>query len=144
MITTNAAPVPSQMDGAGSAQQSGAIFLKVEGLTKQFPGTRALDCVNLTLHRGEIHALLGENGAGKSTLIRQICGASQPTAGRILIEGREVSLPSPQAAAALGIAVVHQHFNLVPNISVCENLFLSEGLPRRAGLFVDWGEARRR
>src|ERR1700747_1355650 len=99
MITTNAAPVPSQMDGAGSAAQSGAIFLNVEGFTKQFPATRALDCVNLTFHRGEIHALLGENGAGKSTLIRQICGASQPTEGRILVEGAEVSLPSPQGAA---------------------------------------------
>jgi ABC-type sugar transport system ATPase subunit len=144
MITTNAAPVPSQMDGAGSAQQSGAIFLKVEGLTKQFPGTRALDCVNLTLHRGEIHALLGENGAGKSTLIRQICGASQPTSGRILVEGSEVALSSPQAAAALGIAVVHQHLNLVPQLSVCENLLLAETLPRHAGLFVNWQEAYRR
>jgi ABC-type sugar transport system ATPase subunit len=144
MINTNAAPVPSQMGGAGSVQQGGAIFLKVEGLTKQFPGTRALDCVNLTLHRGEIHALLGENGAGKSTLIRQICGASQPTAGRILVEGAEVALPSPQAAAALGIAAVHQHLNLVPQLSVCENLLLSEPLPRRAGIFVNWREAYRR
>ncbi len=120
------------------------VFLAVERLVKQFPGTRALDRVDLTVRRGEIHALLGENGAGKSTLIRQICGASQPNEGRIMVEGREVTLPSPQAAAALGVAVVHQHFNLVPQISVCENLFLSENLPRRLGLFVDWGEARRR
>ena len=116
-------------------------YLAVEGLVKLFPGTRALAGVDLVVRRGEIHALLGENGAGKSTLIRQICGASQPTAGRILIEGREVSLPSPHAAAALGVAVVHQHFNLVPQLSVCENLFLSQGLPRRAGLFVNWRRA---
>ncbi len=126
------------------AASPAAVFLAVEGVVKQFPGTRALDGVDLTVRRGEIHALLGENGAGKSTLIRQICGASQPTKGRILIEGREVSLPSPQAAAALGIAVVHQHFSLVPQISVCENLFLTEGLPRRAGLFVNWREANAR
>ena len=144
MIATNAAPVPSQMDGAGRAQQSGEVFLEVEGLIKQFPGTLALDRVNLTVRRGEIHALLGENGAGKSTLIRQICGASQPTGGRILIEGAEIALPSPQAAAALGIAVVHQHSNLVSQLSVCENLLLAETLPRRAGVFVNWREAHRR
>ena len=129
---------------ASAGASCAPVFLAVEGLTKQFPATRALDGVDLTIRRGEIHALLGENGAGKSTLIRQICGASQPTAGRILVEGREVSLPSPHAAAALGIAVVHQHFNLAPQISVVENLFLSEGLPRRAGLFVNWREANRR
>ena len=66
------------------------VFLAVEQLVKQFPGTRALDRVDLTVRRGEIHALLGENGAGKSTLIRQICGASQPNEGRIMVEGREV------------------------------------------------------
>jgi ABC-type sugar transport system ATPase subunit len=144
MSSTHAAPAPPQMAGAGKAQQKTGVFLEVEGLVKQFPGTRALDRVNLTVRRGEIHALLGENGAGKSTLIRQICGASQPTEGRILVEGREVTLPSPQAAAALGIAVVHQHFNLVSQISVCENLLLSENLPRRAGMLVDWPEAYRR
>ncbi len=127
-----------------AAASPAAVFLAVEGVVKQFPGTRALDGVDLTVRRGEIHALLGENGAGKSTLIRQICGASQPTAGRILIQGREVALPSPQAAAAAGIAVVHQHFNLVPQISVCENLFLTEGLPRRLGLFVNWRAANAR
>jgi ABC-type sugar transport system ATPase subunit len=91
-----------------------------------------------------VHALLGENGAGKSTLIRAICGASQPTAGAILVGGRAVTFNSPQEARALGIAVVHQHFNLVPQLSVCENLALAEPLPRRAGLFVDWGALQRR
>ncbi|HEY1944053.1 MAG TPA: sugar ABC transporter ATP-binding protein [Roseiarcus sp.] len=144
MSSTNAAPAPLQSEGADKAHPNAEIFLEVVELVKQFPGTRALDHVNLTVRRGEIHALLGENGAGKSTLIRQICGASQPTEGRILIDGAEVFLPSPQAARALGIAVVHQHFNLVPQISVCENLLLTEHLPRRAGLFVDWREAYRR
>ena len=142
MLATPGAPV-APASGSGSESHAGA-FLEVENLVKVFPGTRALDGVSITVGRGQIHALLGENGAGKSTLIRQICGASQPTEGRILVEGREVSLPSPHAASALGIAVVHQHFNLVPQITVCENLFLTGGLPRRVGLFVHWGEAYRR
>ena len=139
MLATSGSPDASA--GRRGPGPRGEAFLEVEGLIKVFPGTPALDSVNLTVRRGEIHALLGENGAGKSTLIRQICGASQPTEGRILVQGREVSLPSPHAAAALGIAVVHQHFNLVPQITVCENLFLTEGLPReRASL---WTGARR-
>jgi ABC-type sugar transport system ATPase subunit len=142
MVATPSPPASSGGDGV--SRRRGEAFLAVEGLVKVFPGTRALDGVDITVRRGEIHALLGENGAGKSTLIRQICGASQPTEGRLLVEGREVSLPSPHAAAAaLGIAVVHQHFNLVPQITVCENLFLTEGLPRRAGVFVNWGHAYR-
>src|ERR1700722_7457142 len=120
------------------------IVLEVKGLVKEFPGTRALDGVDLQIRQGEVHALLGENGAGKSTLIRAICGASQPTAGTIFVDGAAVSLKSPQQALALGIAVVHQHFNLVPQLSVGENLVLAESLPRRAGLFVDWGAVERR
>jgi len=142
--TPEMAPVPVSATGTGSPQAVGGVFLQVSGLVKQFPGTLALDHVDLTVRRGEIHALLGENGAGKSTLIRQVCGASQPTSGKILIEGAEVVLPSPHAAASLGIAVVHQHFNLVPQISVVENLFLTEGLPRRAGIFVNWATSFRR
>ena len=144
MSSADIAPVPVPMTGTGSPRAGGGVFLQVVGLVKQFPGTLALDHVDLTVRYGEIHALLGENGAGKSTLIRQICGASQPTEGKILIEGAEVALPSPHAAGALGIAVVHQHFNLAPQISVAENLFLTEGLPRRAGVFIDWSEAYKR
>lgn len=144
MSEIEAHSAPAATAGAVLSGCDPDAFLEVRGLVKQFPGTRALDGVDITIRRGEIHALLGENGAGKSTLIRAICGASAPTEGRILVEGVEVSLPTPQAAAALGIAVVHQHFNLVPQISVCENLFLSELMPRRAGLFVDWGAMRRR
>jgi ABC-type sugar transport system ATPase subunit len=141
--TSAAAPFPS--DGAAVASASAAgIVLEVKGLVKEFPGTRALDGVDLEIRRGEIHALLGENGAGKSTLIRAICGASRPTAGEIFIGGRAVELASPQQAQDLGIAVVHQHFNLVSQLSVAENLFLSTRLPRRAGLFVDWPTLERR
>jgi ABC-type sugar transport system ATPase subunit len=135
-----ASPIGGVADFAGLEPD---IVLEVTGLVKEYPGTRALDGVDLEIRRGEIHALLGENGAGKSTLIRLICGASKPTAGHIVIGGKEVELNSPQQAQDLGIAVVHQHFNLVPHLSVAENLFLSGTLPRRAGVFVNWGAAGR-
>ena len=137
----NAPPAPG---GARLSAVDPAIVLEVKELVKEFPGTRALDGVDLQIRAGEVHALLGENGAGKSTLIRAICGASQPTAGSIFVDGAEVTLKSPQQALALGIAVVHQHFNLVPQLSVGENLLLAGTLPRRAGVFVDWGEIERR
>src|SRR3984885_4168828 len=137
-------PAPSTPEGAGLlAKPDSEIVLEVKGRVKEYPGTRALDGVDLQIRRGEIHALLGENGAGKSTLIRSVCGATRPTEGQIYIEGRPVELHSPQQAQDLGIAVVHQHFNLVPQLSVAENLFLSKVLPRRAGVLVNWGEVRR-
>jgi ABC-type sugar transport system ATPase subunit len=111
--------------------------LTIRGLTKQFPGTLALDNVSFGVGRGEIHALLGENGAGKSTLIKCICGAYTASAGEILIDGKPVQIDTPSDAASAGIAVVHQHMNLVPTLSVAENLHLGEKLPRRAG-FLDW------
>jgi ABC-type sugar transport system ATPase subunit len=122
--------------------RGGVPALEVRGLVKEFPGTRALDGVDLTVRYGEIHALLGENGAGKSTLIKAVTGAHRATAGSIRIDGREVSFASPQEAQAAGIAVVHQHSNLVDNLSVAENLWLGRELPLR-GPFVDWGAVRR-
>jgi ABC-type sugar transport system ATPase subunit len=144
MSVNAAAPVPPDQAGAAAAAPEREAFLEVQKLVKQFPGTRALDGVDLAIRTGEIHALLGENGAGKSTLIRIVCGASKPTEGRILVRCVEVSPSSPHDASTLGIAVVHQHFNLAPQISVAENLFLSQSMPRRAGLFVDWGAMERR
>ncbi|MCA3435820.1 MAG: sugar ABC transporter ATP-binding protein [Rhodobacter sp.] len=117
--------------------------LRVRGMRKEFPGTLALDDVALTVRRGEIHALLGENGAGKSTLIKCICGAYAPTAGEVLVDGRPVSFSTPRGAVEAGIAVVHQHYNLVPSLSVAENLWLGEALPRRLGL-VDWAAVHAR
>jgi ABC-type sugar transport system ATPase subunit len=112
--------------------------LEVRGIRKEFPGTLALDNVALSVRPGEIHALLGENGAGKSTLIKCICGAYTPTSGEILVEGRPVSFSNPRGAVDAGIAVVHQHFNLVPSISVAENIWLGEPLPRNRLGLVDW------
>jgi ABC-type sugar transport system ATPase subunit len=118
--------------------------LEVRGLVKEFPGTRALDNVSLEVMPGEIHALLGENGAGKSTLIKCVAGAQPPTAGMIFVDGKPVSFSAPHDAVAAGIAVVHQHSNLIPNLSVEENLWLGEPLPRRAGMLIDWRSVRER
>jgi ABC-type sugar transport system ATPase subunit len=111
--------------------------LSARNITKEFPGTLALDNVSLDLKPGEIHALLGENGAGKSTLIKCICGAYAPTSGQILVDGKAANITVPADATAAGIAVVHQHLNLIPSLNVAENIALGENLPRRMGL-VDW------
>ncbi len=105
-------------------------LLELAGVTKDYPGVRALDGVNLALHRGEIHALVGENGAGKSTLINVIMGAVQPSAGSYGFEGRSLIGFSPARIRALGISTVYQEFTLAPDLSVAENLFLGRELTR--------------
>ncbi|MBV9749710.1 MAG: sugar ABC transporter ATP-binding protein, partial [Acetobacteraceae bacterium] len=122
---------------------AGDILLDVRALSKQFGGVRALDGVSLDVRRGEIHALLGENGAGKSTLIKVIAGAIQPTAGGMAVHGHPAQFAGPPDAQRAGIAVVHQHYNLVASLSVQENLWLGQRLPRRAGILVDWPRVRR-
>ncbi|MEV1044248.1 sugar ABC transporter ATP-binding protein [Streptomyces sp. NPDC049916] len=108
-------------------------LLRVEGLRKTFPGVVALDNVDFDLRGGEVHVLLGENGAGKSTLIKTLSGAYRPDRGRILAEGREVRIANAQDAERLGIATIYQEFNLVPDLTVAENIFLGRQ-PRRFGL----------
>ena len=108
-------------------------LLQLQGISKRYAGVRALDGADLTCHAGEIHAVLGENGAGKSTLIKTIAGVVQPDAGRILMEGAELRLASPNVARDHGIACVFQELSLVPDLSVAENIFLSRP-PRRHGL----------
>ncbi|MFN6119462.1 MAG: sugar ABC transporter ATP-binding protein [Actinomycetes bacterium] len=109
--------------------------VEVRGLSKQFPGVRALDEASLLVRAGEIHGLVGENGAGKSTLIKILAGAQPPDAGSIVIDGREVSIPNEAAADALGLRFIHQDVALVPRLTVAENVFLGRPLPRR-GPFV--------
>lgn len=118
-----------------------APLLEMRGIGKSFPGVRALHGVDLTLHRGEVLALLGENGAGKSTLIKMLGGATQPDHGSIRINGQSVNLASPSAANAAGIGVIYQEFNLVPGLSAWENIFL--GRESHFG-FVRRAEERRR
>lgn len=94
------------------------------GITKKFPGIIANDNVNLQIKKGEIHALLGENGAGKSTLMSVIFGLYQPEEGIIKVKGKEVKINNPNTANNLGIGMVHQHFKLVDNFTVAENIIL--------------------
>ena len=96
----------------------------MRGISKAFPGVRALEHVSLSAAAGEVHFLLGQNGAGKSTLIRVLCGAEHPEEGEILIDGRPVRLRSPADARAAGIAVIFQEFSLVPYLDVAQNIFL--------------------
>ena len=111
--------------------------LETRNVVKDFGGTRALDQVSFAVLPGEVHALVGENGAGKSTLLNILCGALQPDVGSTLMDGRQISLESPHRARQSGIAVVYQHFNLVPELTVAENIFLGHIPQTRLGL-VDW------
>ncbi|PRX48579.1 monosaccharide ABC transporter ATP-binding protein (CUT2 family) [Prauserella shujinwangii] len=96
----------------------------MRGIVKLFPGVRALDGVDLEVRAGEVHCLLGQNGAGKSTLIKTLAGAHQPDAGEIIWQGERVSLSSPVAALKRGIATMYQELDLIPTLSVAENIFL--------------------
>jgi ribose transport system ATP-binding protein len=118
-----------------TAQTEHTELLRMEGVRKVFPGVVALDGVDFDLRRGEVHVLLGENGAGKSTLIKMLSGANRPDGGRILVDDAEVRIHGAQDAERLGIATIYQEFNLVPALSVAENIFLGRQ-PRRFG-FLD-------
>ena len=116
--------------------------LAVRGITKAFPGVVANRDVSLTLHQGEVHCLLGENGAGKSTLMHTVFGLYQPDAGEILVRGESVQLTGSADAIALGIGMVHQHFQLIPVFTVTENVVL--GNEQRRGPWLDLTSARAR
>jgi ribose transport system ATP-binding protein len=108
-------------------------LLEVRDITKRFPGVVALEGVDFELEKGEIHVLLGENGAGKSTLIKLLAGAYRPDEGEISLEGEPVLISSATEAQERGISTIHQEFNLVPQLSVAENIFLGRQ-PRRFGI----------
>ncbi|MFI6288997.1 sugar ABC transporter ATP-binding protein [Streptomyces sp. NPDC051018] len=116
-------------------------LLTMSGITKSFPGVRALDGVDLEVIAGEVHCLLGQNGAGKSTLIKVLAGAHQPDGGTITWRDEEVSLKSPIAAMELGIATIYQELDLVEGLSVAENVYLGHE-PTTAGFVIRAGEAR--
>ena len=115
--------------------QKGAV-LEMRGISKFFPGVKALQNVDFTLREGEIHALMGENGAGKSTLIKVLTGVYEKDAGDIYIAGHQgaVSIRRPQDAQKNGISTVYQEITLCPNLTVAENMYIA----RTAGAFTSW------
>jgi ABC-type uncharacterized transport system ATPase subunit len=117
-----------------------APVLELRGITKRFPGVLANDAIDFDLAQGEVHALLGENGAGKSTLMNVVYGLYRPDEGEIRIKGEEVSFHSPKDAIEHGIGMVHQHFMLIPVMTVTENIVLATE-PTRAGVLVDYERA---
>ena len=98
-------------------------LLEMKGITKVFPGVKALDNVDLEVKKGEVLALLGENGAGKSTLLKILSGAYQKDEGEIYIEGRKCTIDNPSDAYNLGIRIIYQELNYIPDLSVAENIF---------------------
>jgi general nucleoside transport system ATP-binding protein len=120
-----------------------APALSMRGITKRYPGVLANDAIDLDLRPGEILALLGENGAGKSTLMNILYGLAVPDSGEILLDGQPVTIAGPSDAIARGISMVHQHFMLVPVLTVAENILLGEETMANA-VFLDRAEAHRR
>ena len=116
--------------------------LRMEHITKRFPGVRANDDISIDVRAGEVHALLGENGAGKSTLMKILYGLLQPDQGEIFLHGERIRITSPRAAVEHGIGMVHQHFMLVPNLTAVENVVL--GLERHPLAALDLDGASRR
>jgi general nucleoside transport system ATP-binding protein len=120
-----------------------APVLELRGITKQFPGVLANDHIDFDLRGGEVHALLGENGAGKSTLMSILYGLYTADSGQVLMDGRPVDISSPKHAIELGIGMVHQHFMLIPVMTVTENIVLAQE-PRHAGVLLDYDAATKR
>jgi ribose transport system ATP-binding protein len=106
-------------------------LIEMRGISKGFPGVRALEDVSLSVNAGAVHVLVGQNGAGKSTLIKVLYGAHHPDRGEVLVDGRPVRIASPADARRLGIAVIFQEFSLVPYLSIAQNIFLGRELPGR-------------
>ena len=112
-----------------------AALLEVEGISKSFPGVRALHQVQFVLHPGEVLVLVGENGAGKSTLMKILSGIYQRDEGTIKVDGREVTIANPAAAQQLGISIIHQEMNLMPDLTVAQNIYI--GREPHKGPFLD-------
>src|SRR5215216_1157333 len=117
------------------AQAEAPVVLEMRGITKTFGPVKANDNISITLHRGEILGLLGENGAGKSTLMKILYGLYKPDSGSIFIDGEEVEIHDPKDAVSRGIGMVHQHFTLIPPLTVAENIVL--GAEPRKGVSLD-------
>ncbi len=131
------------MQSVPAADPDPTPVLALDGITKTFPGVKALSKVRLALYPGQVTALIGENGAGKSTLVKVLTGIYQPDGGAIRVDGKEVSFAGAQAAADAGITAIHQETVLFDELSVAENIFLGHAPRGRFGL-IDWAEMSRR
>ena len=118
--------------------------LELKGISKSFPGVKALQDVHFDLWRGEIHALMGENGAGKSTFIKVVTGVHQPDGGQVLLDGVPVRIEGPKDSQRLGIAAIYQHVTCFPDLSVTENIFLGHETVRPVLRNIDWRQLHRR
>lgn len=134
---------PQDHANAPTATSSAPALLEIQDIRKGFPGVLALDNISFKLRAGTVHALMGENGAGKSTLMKIIAGIYIPDRGEIRLNGRKVSLKSPIDALNQGIAMIHQELNLMPYMTVAENVWITREPKNRFG-FVDHGELNRR
>jgi len=135
-------PAPAATgDPASAASPVPAPLLQMQGISKSFFGVPVLQDVDFDLRRGEVHAVLGENGAGKSTLMKILSGAYQPDAGTILVDGEQVTFGHPRDAQRTGISIIYQEFNLLPERTVAQNIFL--GREPRRGPLVDEGAMER-
>ncbi|HUT66109.1 MAG TPA: sugar ABC transporter ATP-binding protein [Spirochaetota bacterium] len=114
----------------------GENIVEMQGISKSFPGVLALDRVDFNASEGKVHAIVGENGAGKSTLMKILAGAYRPDNGKILLKGKEYSFHSPREAQKHGISIIYQEFNLIPDLTVSENIFLGREPLKRMG-FID-------
>ena len=119
---------------AGASPVKGEVILSIQNISKLFSGVKVLDDVTFDIRRGEIMGLIGENGAGKSTLIKIISGIYQPSMGKLVLDGKDVSIPDYITAKSLGIALVPQEFNLINSLTVFENIFLGNEIRLKSGL----------
>ena len=120
-----------------------APVLELRGITKRFPGVLANDHIDFDLRAGEVHALLGENGAGKSTLMNILYGLYHPDEGEIVVKEKRARIHSPKEAIERGVGMVHQHFMLIPVMTVAENIVLATE-PTKAHVLLDYAAARKR
>ncbi|PZM16920.1 sugar ABC transporter ATP-binding protein [Rhizobium tubonense] len=122
---------------------SGSLIVSLRGISKSFAHVTALRNIDLDIHSGEIHAIMGENGAGKSTLVKILSGVHRRSGGQMIVRGKAVDFATPKDAELNGIAIIHQELNLIPSLAVSENIFLGRE-PHRAGLFIDYAQIEKR
>ena len=112
------------------------VMLEMTGIEKRFPGVHALKNCHFDLKKGEIHALIGENGAGKSTLMKILTGVYGKDGGTILYNGEEINVTTPKEAQNLGISIIHQELNLMPDLTAAQNIFIGREATKLGGLYL--------